>query len=50
MQIKDLSQQDDIKNTTASYFDWSQKEIVREIKEDFLNISEDPLQQKLSDA
>lgn len=48
MQLVDLSSQ--VKNTHPNYHNWSQLEIVREMKEDFLSVSEpEPLQMKLSD-
>lgn len=36
-------------NTSDSYADWSKNEIIREMKEDFLNISDEMLQQKMTD-
>jgi actin-like protein 6A len=48
MQLIDLSSQ--VKDTHPNYTNWSQLEIVREMKEDFLSVSEpEPLQMKLSD-
>lgn len=49
MQITDLTGTDPIRNTTTSFSDWSQMEIAREMKEDWLNVSEEPLQNKLSE-
>lgn len=48
MQLVDLSSE--VTNTHSSYYQWSQNEIVREIKEDFLSVSEEALQQKISDG
>jgi|TARA_B110001450_G_scaffold235042_1_gene239431 hypothetical protein len=44
-----LNQSDAIKNTHPNYNTWSQDEILREMKEDFLSVSDEVLQQKLSD-
>ena len=49
LQLNDLSDHDSIKNTHPNYNTWSQHEIVREMKEDFLSVSDEYLQQKLSD-
>ena len=49
-QVKDISQSDDIKLTTESYKKWCQTEIIRELKEDFLNVCDEVLQLKQSDA
>lgn len=46
MQLIDLSSAPEIKNTHPNYYKWSQMEIVREMKEDFLSVSEEYLQQK----
>ena len=43
MQITDLTGTDPIRNTTTSFSDWSQMEIAREMKEDWLTVSEEPL-------
>lgn len=37
-------------DTTRSYFKYSQLEIIREMKQDFLICSEDPLQSMASEA
>lgn len=44
VQLVDLSQSDAVKNTHPSYYKWSQLEIIREMKEDFLSISDEVLQ------
>ena len=49
MQITDLNGTEAIRNTTDSFSNWSQMEIAREIKEDWLNVSEEQLQNKLSE-
>lgn len=49
MQLIDIPQ-DQIKGTTENYKLWSQLEIVREMKEDFLNVSDDFLQQRANDT
>ena len=49
MQLVDLTGSDKIKNTHESYLKWSQMEIAREMKEDFLSVSEELLTQKLQD-
>ena len=49
LQLNDLSDSESIKNTHPNYNTWSQMEIVREMKEDFLSVSDEYLQQKLSD-
>ena len=41
MQITDLNGTDPIRNTTESFANWSQMEVAREIKEDWLNVSEE---------
>ena len=38
MQLNDLEETGIIKNTDQSYLNWAQKDIVREMKEDFLFI------------
>lgn len=48
MQLMDLTAQ--TANTHASYENWSQMEIVREMKEEFLSISDEILQMKQSDV
>jgi hypothetical protein len=50
MQLIDLSNSDAIKNTHPNYFKFCQMDIVREMKEDFLSVSEEMLQPKLSDG
>jgi len=45
----DLSDNESVKNTHPNYNEWSKLEIVREMKEDFLSVSDEILQQKLSD-
>lgn len=49
MQLVDLSDTPDAKNTHPNYNTWCKTEIVREMKEEFLSISDELLQQKLSD-
>lgn len=49
LKVNDLSDSPSIQNTTSSFADWSKMEIVREMKEDFLSVSDEFLQQKLSD-
>ena len=49
VQLVDLSDSDHIKNTTQSYYQWSTTEIVREMKEDFLSVSDEYLQPKLNE-
>lgn len=49
VQLVDLSGQDFIKNTHPSYLQYSQYEIVREMKEDFLSVSDDILSTKLNE-
>lgn len=49
VQLVDLNQSEAVKNTHPNYFAWSQEEILREMKEDFLTVSDEVLQQKLSD-
>ena len=46
----DLSSSDAVKNTQPNYMEWSKLEIVREMKEDFLSVADEMLQQKLSDT
>ena len=43
MQLIDLTGSDSIKNTHENYFKWAQMELVREMKEDFLSVSEEVL-------
>ena len=50
MQLLDLGQTPEVKNTHPNYLMWSKMEIVRECKEDFLSVSDEVLQHKLSDA
>lgn len=47
MQLMDLSAQ--VANTHPTYDTWSQMEIVREMKEEFLSISDENLQLKQAD-
>jgi len=49
MQLTDLTGTQEIKATHPGYKAYSQLEIVREMKEDFLTVSDEVLQQKLSD-
>ena len=49
VQLVDLKDSDAVKNTHQNYNTWSQDEIVREMKEDFLTVSDEVLQSKLSD-
>jgi actin-like protein 6A len=44
VQLVDLNQSDAIKNTHPNYNTWSQDEILREMKEDFLSVSDEVLQ------
>lgn len=41
MQITDLAGTEAIRGTTESFANWSQMEVAREIKEDWLNVSEE---------
>lgn len=50
VQLIDLSSSDAVKNTHPNFMEYSKLEIVREMKEDFLSISEEMLTQKLSDT
>ena len=43
MQLQEIDQ-DLLKNTTKNFSFWSQMEIIREMKEDFLTVSDDTLQ------
>ena len=47
--MTDLTGTEGIRNTTDSFALFSKMELVREIKEDFLNVSEEPLQNKMSE-
>jgi hypothetical protein len=49
VQLIDLSNNEDIKKTHPNFMEYSKLEIVREMKEDFCSISDETLQQKLSD-
>ena len=49
VQLIDMSNCDEIKNTHPNYMKYSKLEIVREMKEDFCSIADETLQQKLSD-
>ena len=49
VQLIDLSNNEDIKNTHPNFMKYSKLEIVREMKEDFCSIADETLQQKLSD-
>ena len=44
VQLMDLSQTNEVKNTHPNFYEWSQSEIVREMKEDFLSVSDEILQ------
>ena len=44
VQLVDLSDTDPVKKTHQSYFTWTQSEILREMKEDFLTVSDEVLQ------
>ena len=46
VQLVDLKDSDAVKNTHQNYYTWSQCEILREMKEDFLTVSDEVLQQK----
>ena len=41
MQLTDLVGTDALKNTTDSFSNWAKMDLVREIKEDFLSVSEE---------
>jgi actin-like protein 6A len=41
---------DSMKGITPNYHEWSQMEIIREMKEDFLTVSDDFLQQRVNDT
>jgi len=43
MQLIDLNETPEVKNTHPNYLKWSQMEVVRECKEDFLTVSEEVL-------
>ena len=49
VQLVDLSESDTIKGTHPSYYQFSQNEILREMKEDFLSVSEEFLQPKVNE-
>ena len=44
VELIDLSQTPALQNTHPGYLEWSKMEIVREMKEDFLMISDEFLQ------
>lgn len=44
VQLLDLSQSKEAKSTHPNFYEWSQSEIVREMKEDFLSVSDEILQ------
>ena len=50
VQLFDLSNTEEVKDTTQSFYDYSVAEIVRDIKEEFLNVSDEVLQLKVSDS
>lgn len=50
VQLFDLSGSDEIKNTTQSFYQYSQLEILRDMKEEFLNVADENLHPKLSDS
>ena len=44
VQLVDLKDSEAVKNTHQNYYTWSQCEILREMKEDFLTVSDEVLQ------
>ena len=50
VQIYDLSNNSDIKDTTESYYTYSQMEIIRDMKEEFLTVSDETLHPKVADT
>lgn len=43
VQLYDLSNTEEVQDTTQSFYDYSVSEIVRDIKEEFLNVSDEVL-------
>ena len=50
VQLFDLSNSDEVKDTTESYYSYSQMEIIRDMKEEFLNVSDESLHTKVADT
>ena len=50
VQLYDLSNNADILDTTESYYTYSQMEIIRDMKEEFLTVSDETLHPKVADT